>query len=490
MNQSEIRNPKSEINPYRRTFLGRSLSGIGTAALASLLSPQLLRAAAAGNGAAGHALVRPPKWTGVVNPLHYAPKAKRVIHLCMAGGPSHLETLDHKPKLAEMDGQPMPESYTKGQPIAQLQGKALKCFAPQHPFKKFGQSGQEISTALPNIGEVADEICIIRSMRTTQINHDPAHTVMNTGTSIPGRPSMGSWMLYGLGAETEELPGYVVLTSAGGGQAQPIASRQWASGFLPSRFQGVEFHSAGDPVHYVSSPGGVTMDQQRGLVDAVTSLNRIGNDVYDDPEIATRIAQYELAFRMQSSVPELMDISNETKETLEMYGTKGADGSFAYNCLLARRLAERGVRFIQLYHRGWDHHGGIKNGILQTAKFVDQGTAALIKDLKQRGLLEDTLVIWGGEFGRTPMAQGNGRDHHIKGFSAFVAGAGVKGGISHGATDELGYNAVEEVTEVHDLHATMLYLLGIDHKKLTYKFQGRDFRLTDVHGNVVHDILA
>ena len=434
--------------------------------------------------------VQVPQWNGIYTPKNQ--KIKRVIHLCMAGGPSHLETLDYKPALAKMDGKPMPKSYTEGKQIAQLQGQRdkLKCMAPQHEFKKYGESGQEICTILPNIGSIADDICIVNSLQTEQINHDPAHTLMNTGTSIPGRPSMGSWLLYGLGAETDNLPGYVVLTSVGGGQSQPIAARQWHSGFLPSRFQGVEFRSQGDPVLYVNSPPGVDLDNQREVISAVQSLNRIGNESLQDPEITTRIAQYELAFKMQTSAPELMDISDEPQHIMDMYGTKGADGTFGSNCLLARRLAERGVRFIQLYHRGWDHHGGIKNGAKVTAELVDKGSAALVKDLKQRDMLKDTLVIWGGEFGRTPMAQGSGRDHHIRGFSCWMAGGGIKPGFKWGATDDLGYEAVENKVHVHDLHATMLHQFGIDHTRLTYRFQGRDFRLTDVSGHVVKDILV
>jgi hypothetical protein len=468
------------LQQTRRTFLGNSARGVGTMALASLLHSTVN----------AQEQVQVPRWNGVVEKLHFPAKAKRVIFLCMAGGASHLETYDHKPKLAEMNGKPMPESFTKGQPIAQLQGKKLTCLGPQHPFKKFGKSGLEISTALPHVGSVADELCVIRSVKTEAINHDPAHTFMNTGTTISGRPSMGAWLTYGLGAETEQLPGFVVLTSVGGGQNQPIASRQWHSGFLPSRFQGVPFHSKGDPVLYVKNPPGVTNERQRDIVSAVQSLNQFRNKTVADPEIATRISQYEMAFRMQTSVPDLVDISQETKETLDLYGTKGGDGSFAANCLLARRLAERGVRFIQLYHRGWDHHGGIKGAVANTAKLVDQGAAALIKDLKRRDMLKDTLVVWAGEFGRTPMAQGSGRDHHIKGFSIWMAGGGIKGGTSYGATDELGYHAVDDIFPVHDLHATMLHLLGVDHKKLNYRFQGRDFRLTDVHGNVVKQILA
>ncbi|MCC6143611.1 MAG: DUF1501 domain-containing protein [Candidatus Hydrogenedentes bacterium] len=468
------------LKQTRRQFLGYSARGIGTLALASLL----------GQTASAAPIETPGRWAGVVNPLHFAPRAKRVIHLYMAGGPSHLESFDYKPELERLHGQPMPESFTKGQPIAQLQGQELKCMAPQHAFRKWGSSGQEISEIFPHIGGIADDICIVRSMQTEQINHDPAHTFMNTGTMIPGRPSMGSWVLYGLGSECENLPGFVVLTSEGGGQAQPIAARQWHSGFLPSKFQGVQFHSKGDPVLYVSRPGGVSEQQQRDVVDAVNQINAFRNETVDTPEIATRISQYEMAFKMQTSVPELMDFSQEPQHIKDLYGTQGADGTFASNCLLARRMAERGVRFIQLYHRGWDHHGGVKAGTEVTAKLVDQASAALIIDLKQRGLLEDTLVIWGGEFGRTPMAQGDGRDHHIRGFSIWMAGGGIKPGITYGATDELGYNAVEKPVHVHDFHATMLKLLGVQHERLTFRYQGRDFRLTDVAGHVVEDIIV
>jgi hypothetical protein len=469
----------------RRAFLNRSGLGLGAMALASLW-PEA-QAAGPPAPAKGDA----DRWKGVIRPLHFPAKAKRVIFLVMAGGPSHLETFDYKPKLAEMHGKPMPESFTKGQPIAQLQGAKLNCFGPQHPFKKYGKSGQQMAQIFPHLGTVADELCMVRSLRTEAINHDPAHTFMNTGTQISGRPSMGSWLVYGLGSASENLPGFVVLTSSGrAGQNQPISARQWHSGFLPGRFQGVHLRSKGDPVLYVTNPKGVTAGRQRDVIDAVQALNRLQTNYSDDPEIGTRIAQYEMAFRMQTSVPDLMDVSREPKKILDLYGTKGSDGSFAANCLLARRLAERGVRFIQLYHRDWDHHSNIKNDVAVTAKEVDQGAAALIKDLKNRDMLKDTLVVFGGEFGRTPMAQGNGRDHHMKGFSMWLAGGGVKPGISHGATDELGYNAVDDIVEVHDLHATMLHLLGIDHKKLTFKFQGRDFRLTDVHGNMVKKILA
>jgi hypothetical protein len=472
-------NQLENIAMNRRAFLCRAGATIGTAALWNLLDPQA--AAAAPTGLAST--------NGVIHQLHYPPRIKRVIQLYMAGGPSHLETFDYKPKLMEMHGKPMPESFTKGQPIAQLQNQALKCFAPQHAFKKCGKSGQEISEIFPLLGQMADDMCIVRSMHTDAINHDPAHTFMNTGTLISGRPSMGSWLLYGLGSESQDLPGFVVLVSTGRfGQAQPISARQWHSGFLPSRFQGIEFRSQGDPVMYAKRPPGVSADRQKDVVAAVQELNRVENSAVNDPEIATRISQYEMAFRMQTSVPDLMDVSKESKSTLELYGTSGGDGSFAANCLLARRLAERGSRFIQLYHRDWDHHGGIKEHVAGTAKEVDRGMYALLTDLKSRGMLDDTLILWNGEFGRTPMAQGDGRDHHMKAFSVWMAGGGIK--VTYGATDEFGYNAVEDVMHVNDLHATILRLLGIDHQRLTYRFQGRDFRLTDVAGNVVEKILA
>jgi hypothetical protein len=459
---------------YRRTFLGRGAAGLGLVALNSLL-----------RGAT-------PPSRGVVNPLDFAPKAKRVIFLYQAGGPSHLETFDYKPKLAEMNGKPMPESMTKGQQIAQLQGKQLTCFGPQHGFKTFGKSGQQICELFPHIGSIADEICIIRSMYTEQINHDPAHTVMNTGSIITGRPSMGSWVLYGLGSECEDLPGFVVLMSAGkGGQMQPIAARQWSAGVLPSKFQGVKFNSTGDPVLYINTPAGMSRDTQQKSIAAINKLNLLEDRTLHDPEIQTRVSQYEMAFRMQSSVPGLMDTSKEPKSVLDAYGAKPGDGSFASNCLLARRLAERGVRFIQLYHRDWDHHGAVKKGIEFKAEEVDRPTMALINDLKQRGMLDDTLVVFGGEFGRTPMSQGDGRDHHIKGFSYMVAGGGIKGGMSYGATDDLGYAAVEKPVSVHDFHATLLQLLGVNADKLAVKYQGLDVRLIGpTGGTVVEDILA
>lgn len=468
----------------RRTFLQRPGINVGAMALGSLLARSALGGEGNEDAARGS--------QGVIHPLHHPPRAKRIIWLYMAGGMTHLETFDPKPKLTEMHGQPMPESITKGQQIAQLQGQKLNCFAPQHPFKQWGQSGQWISEIFPNLGaKCADDLCIVRSLSTEAINHDPAHTFMNTGSMINGRPAMGSWLLYGLGAESDNLPGFVVMVSTGRfGQKQPIAARQWHSGFLPGQYQGVEFRGTGDPVLYVGNPPGVTQGQQRQLVSAIQSLNGLADQRWSDPEIATRIQQYELAFRMQSSVPELMDVTDEPQHVFDLYGTKGGDGSFASNCLLARRLAERGVRFIQLYHRDWDHHGAVKDHSAGTAKEVDQGVAALITDLKQRDMLKDTILVFGSEFGRTPMAQGDGRDHHLAGFTMWFAGGGFKPGFHYGATDEFGYHAVENKVSVHDIHATLLHLLGIDHQRFSVKFQGLDSRLTGVEPcRVVHDLL-
>jgi len=460
--------------------------GVGSLALASLVNPALLR------GATGMAPSNKDKWTGVMNPPHFPPKIKRVIWLSMAGGPSHLETFDYKPKLAEMHKQPMPESVTKGKQIAQLQGAKLLCYGPQLKFKRFGKSGAEICELFENIGSVVDDICLIRSMTTDAINHDPAHMFMNTGTQIAGRPSMGSWVTYGLGSDAEDLPGFVVLTSLGrGGQNQPIAARQWASGFLPSRFQGVHLRSKGDPVLYLGSPPGVTPGRQHDVVNSINAINAKYDALVDDPEISTRIAQYEMAFQMQASVPGLVDTSKEPQHILDLYGAKPGDGSFASNCLLARRLAERGVRFIQLYHKDWDHHGGVKEGITFKAQEVDRACMAPITDLKQRDMLKETLIVWAGEFGRTPMSQGgDGRDHHNAGFSIWLCGGGIKSGLIYGATDELGYSAIENPVDVHDLHATMLRLLGIEHTRLSVKFQGLDARLTNVSGKVIEGIIA
>ena len=466
----------------RRSFLSRTSLGLGATALASLAKPDALQAAQAKGGLPGLP--------------NFAPKAKRVIFLCMAGGPSHLETFDYKPQLAKLDGKPMPDSFTKDQPIAQLQNQQLKCLGPIFKFLKHGQSGQEISDILPGIAGIADDIAIVRSMHTDQINHDPAHTMMNTGTSISGRPSMGAWVTYGLGSMSDDLPGFVVLASEGGRNPQPISSRQWGAGFLPSKFQGVQFYSNGDPVHYVRSAPGINRDQQRNFVATVGKLNRLRDRQVANPEIESRIAQYELAFRMQTSVPELMNFDDEPQHVLDRYGVKGMDGSFAANCLLARRLAERGTRFIHLYHRGWDHHGDLDRYMKICCGLCDHPTATLVKDLKERGMLDNTLVVWGGEFGRTPMFQGKGatagRDHHMRAFSMWLAGGGIKGGVTHGETDDLGYHAAVNRTHVRDLHATMLYLLGIDSQSFTHRFQGLDARLTGVEeaAHVIKPILA
>ena len=469
------------IHSSRRTLLSGTGIGLGATALSMMLH----RDSTCANEINA---------AGTSGLPHHEPKVKRVIFLCMAGGPSHLETFDYKEELAKLDGKPMPSSYTKGQPIAQLQGQELKCQGPLTKFGQYGKSGQTVSDFLPWHQKMVDDICVVRSMVTEQINHDPAHTFMNTGTAISGRPSMGSWVTYGLGSESENLPGFVVLTSVGGRNPQPIASRQWSAGFLPSRYQGVEFSSSGQPVNYVDLPPGVSATSQKSLIDTVASLNQHRFNTTQDPELQTRLATYEMAYRMQTSVPDLADFSDESQSTLDMYGAKPGDGTYASNCLLARRLAQRGVRFIQLYHRGWDHHGGLVKYMNTCCRLTDQPTWALLTDLKRLGMLDDTLIIWGGEFGRTPMFQGKGgagRDHHIKGFSMWMAGGGVKPGHSHGATDELGYHAVDDVVHVRDLHATMLHLLGIGHNKLTVPFQGLDMRLTGVEeASVVDGVLS
>jgi hypothetical protein len=477
--------PSTEIRQFlrqqqtRRVFLGRASQGLGALALGSILQPRLLQAAAT------------RAVQGAVNPLHFPAKARRVIWLSMAGGPSHLETFDPKPKLVEMHGKPMPESFTRGKQIAQLQGQKLVCYGPQLPFKRFGKAGVELCELFTQLGSVSDEICWVRSMTSEAINHDPAHMFMNTGSQIAGRPSMGSWVTYGLGSEAENLPGFVVLTSLGrGGQNQPIAARQWAPGMLPSRFQGVHLRGKGDPVMYLTTPPGVTREGQHEVVRTINDLNRQHDAVVDDPEIATRIAQYEMAFQMQASVPELMDTASEPASIQSLYGCKPGDGSFASNCLLARRLAERGVRFIQLYHKDWDHHGEVKQGVEFKAAEIDRACMALITDLKQRDMLKDTLIVWAGEFGRTPMSQGgSGRDHHNAGFTIWMCGGGIRPGMIYGATDELGYSAVDSPVDVHDIHATLLRQLGIDHTRLSVKFQGLDVRLTGIAGRVIQDII-
>ena len=455
----------------RRTFLKF------TAGAASILSPQM--------------------FAGVnrKDVLLKKAQAKRVIFLTMSGGFSQFETFDNKPVLAKFNGKPMPAQYTKGQQLAQLQGQKLVCYGPQFKFKKWGKSGLEMTDLLPNIGSVADEIAVVKSAFTDQINHDPAMAMMNAGTFLNGRPSMGAWINYAIGSQAKSLPGFVVLESIKGRNPQPLYARSWSNGFLESVYQGVKFNSKGDTVHYVKNPAGVNRQNQGEIINALKRLNSIGQNHMDDPEIATRIQQYELAYNMQQSIPDLVDTSKEPDHILKMYGCKPGDGSFASNCLLARKLAEKGVRFIQLYHRGWDHHNGIRKYMPICSKAVDQGTAALIKDLKQRGMLKDTLVVFAGEFGRTPMAQSNkgdaGRDHHMNSMSYFMAGGGIKGGTSYGSTDELGYKPAENGSHIRDMHATMLHQLGIDHSKLIYRFQGLDNRLTGVEeAHVLKKIIA
>jgi hypothetical protein len=456
----------------RRTFLGTTAAGLlGRTALAD----------------------------GLSGLPHFAPKAKRIIWLFQSGGPSQLELFDYKPQIAKLYKQDLPESVRKGQRLTTMSASqsSFPMVPARYKFAQHGQSGAWMSELLPYTAKVADDLTFIKSMHTEQINHDPAVTFLQTGFQIAGRPSMGSWTIYGLGSENQNLPGFIVLISPGqGGTGQPLYDRLWGAGFLPSRYQGVKFRSVGDPVLWLSNPDNLSRDDRRAYLDSLAALNQMKLDETGDPEIATRISQYEMAFRMQSSVPELTDISKEPASTFELYGEDARKpGTFAANCLLGR-LAERNVRFIQLFHRDWDHHGGLPKNIPQRCKETDQPAAALVTDLKQRGLLDDTLVIWGGEFGRTVYCQGRlteddyGRDHHPRCFTMWLAGGGVKPGITLGATDDFSYNVVENPVDVHDLHATILHCLGIDHTRLTYKYQGRHFRLTDVHGNVVKPILA
>ncbi len=471
----------------RRHFFGKTAKGLGSIALAHLLREDL---------AGTEAVAGSPG--GLEGLPHFAPKAKRVIWLFQSGGPSQIETFDPKPGLASLRGQDLPESVRKGQRLTTMTAsqESFPLVESAFGFGQHGSSGAWLSELLPHTAKIADEICIVRSMHTDAINHDPAVTFLQTGAQIAGRPSMGSWLSYGLGSESSDLPGFVVMVTQGTG-GQPLYDRLWGSGFLPTRYQGVKFRSVGDPVLYLSDPGGFSRDQRRQFLDTVAKLNRMQFEEYGDPEIVTRISQYEMAFRMQSSVPELTDLSTEPDPVFELYGEEARrPGTYAYNCLMARRLAERGVRFIQLYHRGWDQHGNLTRDIRRQAKTTDQASAALVLDLKRRGLLEDTLVVWGGEFGRTVYCQGTltkseyGRDHHPRCFSIWMAGGGIRGGQTYGSTDEFSYNITENPVDVHDLHATMLHLLGVDHTKLTYKFQGRRFRLTDVHGNIVKPLLA
>lgn len=478
----------------RRQLFGRSAAGIGTAALASLLNSNLFADPMRTQGSG--------KAPGALSVLHYLAKAKRVIYLVMSGGPSHIDLLDHKPELQKHHGEELPASIRMGQRVTGMTAgqKSFPCAASIFKFQQYGKSGTWVSELLPHLGKVVDEIAVIKSMNTEAINHDPAITFLQTGSQQPGRPSLGAWLSYGLGSESENLPAFIVMISQGSGNKtdQPIFSRLWGSGFVPSQHQGVRFRSGDDPVLYLSNPPGIDSQTRRRMLDGVGELNQIASQSIGDPEIDTRIAQYEMAFRMQTSVPELTDLKQETQETLDLYGIDdtGVDGGFARNCLLARRMAERGVRFIQLMHRGWDQHGGLPHQIRGQAKDVDRPAAGLIQDLKRRGMLDETLVIWGGEFGRTVYSQGAltkdnyGRDHHGRCFSIWAAGGGIKPGISYGETDDYCYNIVKDPVHIHDFNATLLRCLGIDHTRLTYFFQGRDFRLTDVHGTVVDRLLA
>lgn len=474
----------------RRHFFGKSAAGIGTAALASLLTPELLADK-----------IDQQESFGLLKKLHVPPKAKRVIWLFMADGPSQLDMFDYKPKLEEFYNKDLPEEIRNGQRITTMTSgqSRFPCAPSLFRFAQHGQHGAWVSELMPEMAKVVDDICIIKSMNTEAINHDPAITYIQTGSQIPGRPSMGAWLSYGIGSANQDLPAYIVLTSriASGSQTQALFSRLWGSGFLPTKHQGVALRSTGDPVLYLSNPPGVDGASRRRMLDALGQLNQEKHDEVGDPEIVSRIAQYEMAFRMQTSVPDLVDISSEEQHVLDMYGPEvKTPGSYAFNCLLARRLAERGVRFTQVFLRGWDHHGNLPKQIPQLCKAMDQPSAALIKDLKQRGMLEDTLVVWGGEFGRTVYSQGTltkenyGRDHHPRNFAMWMAGGGIKPGLVYGETDEFSYNVTENPVHIHDLNATILHQLGIEHERLTYRFQGRDFRLTDVHGKVVNDILT
>jgi hypothetical protein len=461
----------------RRWFFRQCGVGLGTAALASLLG-------------ADRVFGGPKK---PVNPLaprlpHFAPKAKRVIYLFMAGAPSHLDLFDYKPELARRNGQLPPAELLKDYRAAFINPNSA-LLGPKFKFSKYGRCGMELSELLPKLGEVADDICLIRSMQTDAVNHAPGQILMNTGSQQFGRPSLGAWTLYGLGNEAEDLPGYVVLSSSKGTSG---GASNWGCGFLPTIYQGVPFRGTGDPVLYLSNPKGFDEETQRASLDTLRRLNEMEFASLGDPEISARIQAFELAYRLQSSAPELMNLAQEPKHILDLYGVDPAKPGFARNCLQARRLLERGVRFVQLFHEAWDQHGDLKNQLAANCRDTDQPAAALIKDLKQRGMLEDTLVIWAGEFGRTPMVQGSddGRDHHSRAFSIWLAGAGIQPGMVHGATDDFGFNPVEKPVHVHDLNATLLHLLGFDHTRLVYRFQGRDFRLTDVHGNLVKDILS
>ncbi|MDP7050649.1 MAG: DUF1501 domain-containing protein [Verrucomicrobiota bacterium] len=475
----------------RRQFFGRSATGIGTAALASLLARDGLGAPQPG-GAFG----------GLGTLPHFAPKAKRVIYLFMNGAPTHTDLFDYKPLQKQMHGQPVPQEYVAGKRFSTMTGnpKGKLMLGPIEPFKQHGQSGAWASNFVPHMAKAADDICFIKSMHTTQVNHAPAVSFFLSGGEIPGRPTMGAWLSYGLGSDTDSLPSFVAMTSVSKGTTcgQIFYDYYWGSGFLPTRFQGVKFRGGGAPVLYLKNPGGITGRERRGMLDDLEKLNRMRYQEFGDPEILTRIAQYEMAYRMQTSVPELTDTSGEPKNVLDLYGPQVKErGTFAYNCLMARRLIERGTRFVQVMHAGWDQHNSMTTELYTQCKDTDQPSAGLLADLKQRGLLDDTLVIWGGEFGRTPFLQGDiknrprwGRDHHPYAFTIWLAGGGIKPGITYGASDALGVNVAENSMHVHDFQATLMHLLGIDHERFTFKFQGRRYRLTDVHGEVVRDILA
>ena len=479
----------------RRQLFGRASAGIGVAALASLIGPGLSAATPSGD------LKRDPRTGELAGLPHFPPRAKRVIYLHQSGAPSQLDLFDYKPRLRAQQGTELPDSVRMGQRITGMTSgqSSLPVAAPIFKFDQYGKSGMWLSELLPHTSKIVDEITMIKTVNTDAINHDPAITFIQTGSQQPGRPSMGSWVSYGLGSENQNLPAFVVLLSQANAlnTDQPLFSRLWGNGFLPSNYQGVRFRASGDPVLYLDDPPGIDRPTRRAILDTVATLNRINAESYRDPEIETRIAQYEMAYRMQTSVPELMDLSKEPDHVFELYGPDSRKpGTYAANCLLARRLAERNVRFVQLYHRGWDQHNDLPRDLTLQCKGTDQASAALIQDLKQRGLLDDTLVIWGGEFGRTVYCQGKltaenyGRDHHPRCFSVWLVGGGVKRGFVLGETDDFGYNVISDPVPVHDLQATVLYLLGVDHKRLTYRFKGRDFRLTDVFGNVVPKILA
>ena len=481
-------NPKLErdLIVTRRQFFGRTATGIGTAALSHLMH------------ADGYSATQPIGLPGVP---HFAPKAKRVIYMFQSGAPSQIDMFDYKPMLEKFHGQDLPDSVRKGQRITGMTSgqSSLPIASSIFKFQQHGQSGTALSELLPYTAKVVDDLAFVKTVHTDAINHDPAITFILSGFQQPGRPSLGSWISYGLGSENQDLPGFVVLISQGSNlnQSQPLFSRLWGSGFLPSRYQGVKFQSSGDPVLYLTNPKGIDASTRRNMLDVVSQINSLRSQEFGDPEIETRIAQYEMAYNMQTSVPELMDLSSEPEHVFNHYGPDSRKpGTYAANCLLARRLAERDVRFIQLFHRGWDQHSDLPRDIRLQARDTDQASAALVQDLKERGLLEDTLVIWGGEFGRTVYCQGKlsetnyGRDHHPRCFTMWMAGGGIKPGITYGQTDDYCYNVVEDPVHVYDLQATALHCLGIDHKRLTFKYQGRHFRLTDIHGNVVEPLLT